>query len=178
MIVGLSKSRSIIDNLVQTSVAHDVNYIGFGMAHRGRLNALRNVFDKPMQKIFGEFQEIIDTQGGSWGNSGDVKYHLGTTVEKKVNDKSIRLSILPNPSHLQAVNPVCMGHVKAVEDYQKDVGCNEKSALSVLIHGDAALAGQGIVYQCLQMAYLDHYQNNGVIHIVANNQIGFTTTPM
>lgn len=86
---------------------------------------------------------------------------------------------MPNPSHLETVNPVCMGHVKAVEDYIKsDSDSTDKNVLSVLIHGDAALAGQGIVYECLQMSYLDHYQSNGVIHIVANNQIGFTTTPV
>jgi 2-oxoglutarate dehydrogenase E1 component len=86
------------------------------MAHRGRLNALANVFDKPLQKIFAEFQDHQDPEDQSWGNSGDVKYHLGVTVEKTVNSKPIRLSILPNPSHLETVNPVCMGHVKAVED--------------------------------------------------------------
>ena len=88
------------------------------MAHRGRLNALANVFDKPLQKIFAEFQENVDTEENqAWGNSGDVKYHLGVAVEKKIDDKNIRLSILPNPSHLETVNPVCMGHVKAVEDH-------------------------------------------------------------
>ena len=96
-------------------------------------------------------------------------------MEKTVKDKNVRLSILPNPSHLETVNPVCMGHVKAVEDCSD---CHDKmETMSVIIHGDAALAGQGIVYECLQMSYLNHYQSNGVIHIVANNQIGFTTTP-
>ncbi len=85
----------------------------------------------------------------------------------------MRLSILPNPSHLETVNPVVMGHVKAVKDALK----NEEKTLGVLIHGDAAVAGQGVVYECLQMAYLNNYSINGVIHIVANNQIGFTTTP-
>ena len=85
------------------------------MAHRGRLNALANVFDKPLQKIFAEFQENVDSEENqAWGNSGDVKYHLGVTVEKNFNNKNIRLSILPNPSHLETVNPVCMGHVRAV----------------------------------------------------------------
>lgn len=142
------------------------------MAHRGRLNALANVFNKPMQKIFAEFQENVDKEL-SWGNSGDVKYHLGVTTEREVLGKSIRLSILPNPSHLETVNPVVMGHVKAVKDALK----NEEKTLGVLIHGDAAVAGQGVVFECLQMAYLPHYNINGTIHIVANNQIGFTTTP-
>jgi 2-oxoglutarate dehydrogenase E1 component len=143
-----------------------------GMAHRGRLNALANVFNKPMQKIFAEFQENVDKEV-SWGNSGDVKYHLGATTEREVNGKNIRLTILPNPSHLETVNPVVMGHVKAVKDSLN----NDNKTLGVLIHGDAAVAGQGVVYECLQMAYLNHYNINGVIHIVANNQIGFTTTP-
>jgi 2-oxoglutarate dehydrogenase E1 component len=149
------------------------------MAHRGRLNALRNVFNKSPQKIFAEFQENTDTpEGMSWGNSGDVKYHLGITSEKHVGGKNIRLTILPNPSHLEAVNPVVMGHVKAVQDCVNDQrGTKNRNAMSVIIHGDAALAGQGVVYECLQMAYLNHYANHGVIHVVANNQIGFTTTP-
>ena len=142
------------------------------MAHRGRLSALANVLDKPLEKIFAEFQENVDKED-SWGNSGDVKYHLGSTKEKNINGHKVRLSIIPNPSHLEAVNPVVMGHVKAVEDALQ----NDEGSLGVLIHGDAALAGQGIVYEGLQMSYLDHYNINGVIHIVANNQIGFTTTP-
>ena len=163
------------DQLVETATEHNISYIGFGMAHCGRLNALYNVFDKPLQKIFAEFQENVDEEEANWGNSGDVKYHLGVTVEKNVNNKNVRLSILPNPSHLETVNPVCMGHVKAVEDNENKHGSH--NTMSVIIHGDAALAGQGIVYECLQMSYLPHYQSNGVIHIVANNQIGFTTTP-
>lgn len=141
------------------------------MAHRGRLNALANVFHKPLQRIFAEFQENLENE--SWGNSGDVKYHLGTTISRNIGGKDIRLSILPNPSHLETVNPVVMGHVKAVADSLE----NRNKTLGVLIHGDAAVAGQGVVYECLQMGYLPHYQSNGVIHIVANNQIGFTTTP-
>lgn len=114
----------------------------------------------------------------SWGNSGDVKYHLGITTEKHVSGRNVRLSILPNPSHLETVNPVVMGHSKAVQDCINDQKqTKNKNVMSVIIHGDAALAGQGVVYECLQMGYLNHYANNGVIHIVANNQIGFTTTP-
>ena len=160
--------------MIETATDYGIEYIGFGMAHRGRLNALANVFDKPLPKIFAEFQENVDDEENqAWGNSGDVKYHLGVTVEKTVNNKNVRLSILPNPSHLETVNPVCMGHVKAVGDHLN----KSDKCLSVLIHGDAALAGQGVVYECLQMAYLNHYNSYGVVHIVANNQIGFTTTP-
>lgn len=116
------------------------------MAHRGRLNALRNVFHKSSQKIFAEFQENTGEEA-NWGNSGDVKYHLGITSEMHVAGKNVRLSILPNPSHLEAVNPVVMGHVKAVQDCTNDQkGTKGTSAMSVLIHGDAALAGQGVVY--------------------------------
>ncbi len=111
------------------------------MAHRGRLNALANVFDKPLQRIFAEFQEAVDEEE-DWGNSGDVKYHLGTTTEKTIGNKKVRLSILPNPSHLEAVNPVVMGHVRSVDDTIDTDG----NVLAVLIHGDAAVAGQGIVY--------------------------------
>jgi 2-oxoglutarate dehydrogenase E1 component len=115
------------------------------MAHRGRLNALANVFQKPLQKIFAEFQE---QQGGlevtAWGNSGDVKYHLGASEKVQINGKEVKLCILANPSHLETVNGVLMGNVRAVRDYFRDE--KGEKTLGVLIHGDAALAGQGICY--------------------------------
>jgi 2-oxoglutarate dehydrogenase E1 component len=146
------------------------------MAHRGRLNALANVFRKPLQKIFAEFQEHdSDVDVNSWGNSGDVKYHLGATENRTIDGHRIKLCVLANPSHLETVNGVVMGNVRAVRDYFKD---DEGSkTMGVLIHGDAALAGQGICYESLSMVKLNHFKISGVIHIVANNQIGFTTTP-
>lgn len=141
------------------------------MAHRGRLSTLANVLNKPFQKIFSEFQEIIDKE--EWGNSGDLKYHLGTSSEREINGKKIQLSVMPNPSHLEVEAPLAMGHVRAIKDSLR----NQEKSMVVILHGDAACAGQGIVYETLQMSRLNAYNTNGVIHIVTNNQIGFTTTP-
>jgi len=110
---GLDSMISGLNALVEEAAKNEVEYIGFGMAHRGRLNALANVFQKPLPKIFAEFQEKSGEEE-DFSSSGDVKYHLGATTLREINGRNIRLSILPNPSHLEAVNPVVMGHVKSV----------------------------------------------------------------
>lgn len=146
------------------------------MAHRGRLNALANVFKKPLQKIFAEFQEqATGVNRETWGNSGDVKYHLGASEKVTIDGHDVRLCVLANPSHLETVNGVLMGNVRAVRDHLKDE--EGQKTMGVLIHGDAALAGQGICYENLSMEKLNHFKVSGLIHVVANNQIGFTTTP-
>jgi 2-oxoglutarate dehydrogenase E1 component len=118
------------------------------MPHRGRLETLAFIFKKDIAEILCEFQELKQQQDPEWGNSGDVKYHLGTTHDMKYPDgSSIRLTILANPSHLEAVDPVVMGKVRAIQDYTT----KNDSVLGVLIHGDAAFAGQGMVYETLQM---------------------------
>ena len=142
-----------------------------GMAHRGRLNTLINVFRKPVRDLFSEFEgkdfedETID---------GDVKYHLGLTLNKTYqNGKEIRMNLCPNPSHLETVNAVVEGisRAKIDNEYEGD----SSKILPVLVHGDAAIAGQGVVYEVVQMAQLNGYKTGGTIHIVVNNQIGFTT---
>jgi len=168
MISGL---RALLDKATQQGVKRVV----FGMAHRGRLNTLSEVIGKTYEEILCEFQESKPTEQGGWGNSGDVKYHLGTTTDMKLSSgRSIRLAMLPNPSHLEAVNPLVQGKVRATQDYYQETERNE--TIAVTIHGDAAFAGQGVVYETIQMYDLEDYKVGGTIHIISNNQIGFTTT--
>lgn len=142
-----------------------------GMAHRGRLSTLVNIFRKPLHELFSEFDgkdfedENID---------GDVKYHLGFTLEKTyLNGKSIRMNLVPNPSHLETVAPVAEGITRAKID--NDYNGDDSKILPIIVHGDAAIAGQGIAYEVVQMSQLNGYKTGGTIHIVVNNQIGFTT---
>jgi 2-oxoglutarate dehydrogenase E1 component len=174
---GLETIVSGLKSFVDTSVENGVEDVTLGMAHRGRLNVLANVFKKPMQKIFSEFQGKHDHNSNKFINfSGDVKYHLGTNCEKTYPDgKKMTMDILPNPSHLECVNPVVMGKTRAKQHFANDT--KREKFTSILIHGDAAFAGQGIVYETLQMSNLENYSTGGVLHVVANNQIGFTTAP-
>jgi 2-oxoglutarate dehydrogenase E1 component len=148
------------------------------MSHRGRLNVLANVLRKPLYKIFQEFQGEQKGPEEEWGKSGDVKYHLGTSYKRTYDDtgKTVEIHLLPNPSHLEFVNPVVCGFVRANQHFERDQ--QRYKNIGILIHGDAAFAGQGIVYETIQMADLYNYTTGGVIHIVVNNQIGFTTTPL
>tara|TARA_B110000305_G_C19456265_1_gene651134 strand:- start:1459 stop:4164 length:2706 start_codon:yes stop_codon:yes gene_type:complete len=160
-----------LDVLIEHGASLGVEEFVVGMAHRGRLNVLANIFNKTYKEIFSEF-EGIEYEDKLF--SGDVKYHLGFTSEQKCNnEKNVKISLSPNPSHLEAVDPVVEGisRAKIDEQYQGD---NNK-LVPILIHGDAALAGQGVVYEVIQMAQLDGYKTGGTIHIVINNQIGFTT---
>ncbi len=174
---GVEGGESIIpalDELIRQAANHDVAEIIFGMAHRGRLNVLANVLDKSLVAIFSEFQGTPahpeDVQG-----SGDVKYHLGTSVDKQIGDKTVHLSLTANPSHLEAVDPVVIGKVRAKQDR---LGDKERSrVMGVLLHGDAAFAGQGIVAETFGFSDLKGYRTGGTVHFVINNQIGFTTNP-
>ena len=183
---GLEGMESMVSGLkwfVDCSVKSGVKDISLGMAHRGRLNVLANVVRKPISKIFAEFQgkDSIVGYGDKdseieYSQSGDVKYHLGTFHERVYPDgKTISLDLLPNPSHLEAVNPLVMGKTRAKQHFNNDIERNKH--LCVLIHGDAAFAGQGVVYESMQMSNLANYTTGGVLHVVSNNQIGFTTTP-
>ncbi len=160
-----------LDTLVQKGSALGVKYFVMGMAHRGRLNTLTNIFEKRPRDIFSEFEgKQFDFDGYF---DGDVKYHQGFTSHVKLNgEKEIGLTLAPNPSHLEAVNTVVEGIARAKID---QVFHDESKVCPVLIHGDAAVAGQGIVYETIQMAQLDGYRAGGTIHIVVNNQVGFTT---
>ncbi|WP_339109024.1 2-oxoglutarate dehydrogenase E1 component [Thioclava sp. GXIMD4216] len=148
--------------------------IVIGMPHRGRLSVLSNVMMKPYRAIFNEFQ------GGSFkpedvDGSGDVKYHLGASSDREFDGNKVHLSLTANPSHLEAVNPVVLGKVRAKQDQLND--SERREVLSILLHGDAAFAGQGVVAECLQLSGIRGHRTGGTIHIVVNNQIGFTTAP-
>jgi 2-oxoglutarate dehydrogenase E1 component len=152
-----------------------VREIIYGMAHRGRLNVLANVMAKPYRVIFHEFS------GGTAnpedvGGSGDVKYHLGTSTDREFDGVRVHMSLVPNPSHLEAVNPVVLGKARAQQAIRDDLTQHEQ-VLPVLIHGDAAFAGQGIVWECLGFSEVRGYNTGGCLHFVINNQIGFTTSP-
>src|SRR5680860_153930 len=160
-----------LDAIIEKAADLGVKDFVLGMAHRGRLNTLTNIFGKSAKNIFSEFdgkdykQDIFD---------GDVKYHLGWSSSRKTkNGKKININIAPNPSHLEAVGPVVQGIARAKQDrLYKD---NISQVLPIIIHGDAAIAGQGVVYEVVQMAQLEGYKTGGTVHIVVNNQIGFTT---
>ena len=169
---GGETTIAALDAIINTAADNDVNEVVIGMAHRGRLNVLANIMGKTYEQIFSEFEgtaKMDQTMG-----SGDVKYHMGYGSEvQTMNDKTIHLKLMPNPSHLEAVDPVVVGFARAKADvmYESDFD----KILPILIHGDASVAGQGIVYEVLQMCNLDGYYTGGTLHFVINNQIGFTT---
>lgn len=161
-----------LDTIINKSAEFDVREVIIGMAHRGRLNVLANIMGKTYEEIFNEFEGNTDpdlTMG-----DGDVKYHLGySSYIDAGEDKKVYVKLTPNPSHLEAVDPVVLGYTRGQidEEYEGDA----TRAISVLIHGDAAIAGQGIVYEIVQMSQLPGYNTGGTIHFVINNQVGFTT---
>ena len=164
----------MIDFMIETGGKHGIEEVYLGMAHRGRLNVLVNTMGKSYQRIFSEFEGYIDpaTRQGS----GDVKYHLGMTGEHQTREgKTVKLTLMPNPSHLEAVNPVVEGAARAKQDEMGD--SSDKKILPLLLHGDAAFAGQGVVAETLTMSLLRGYKTGGTIHLIINNQIGFTTLP-
>ncbi|KAL0266421.1 UNVERIFIED_CONTAM: hypothetical protein PYX00_008957 [Menopon gallinae] len=159
--------------IIDKSTELGVESIVMGMPHRGRLNVLANVCRKPLEQIFTQFAALEAADDGS----GDVKYHLGTYIERlnRVTNKNIRLAVCANPSHLEAVDPVVQGKTRAEQFYRGDG--EGKKVMSMLIHGDAAFAGQGVVYETFHLSDLPDYTTHGTIHIIVNNQIGFTTDP-
>ncbi len=161
--------------LLEQAGEADVDKFFLGMAHRGRLNILVNILNKPYKKIFADFEGNIDPS--TMQGSGDVKYHLGTQGYYDTDcGKSIELELLPNPSHLESVNPVVEGAARAMQDHFGEEDAHRK-VVPVLMHGDAAFAGQGVVAETLNMSQLEGYNTGGTIHIIINNQIGFTTLP-
>lgn len=169
---GGESTIAALDAIITEAAEHDVKEVVMGMAHRGRLNVLANILQKTYEQIFTEFEGNVPTD--TTMGSGDVKYHLGFKSDvSTLNNKKINLQLAPNPSHLEAVDPVVEGFVRAKADtlYQSDF----KKILPILIHGDASVAGQGIIYEVLQMSDLRGYDTGGTIHFVINNQIGFTT---
>ena len=175
---GLDGGESLIpamEQIIKRGGALGVEDIVIGMPHRGRLSVLANVMGKPYRAIFNEFQ------GGSFKpeeveGSGDVKYHLGASSDREFDGNTVHLSLTANPSHLEAVNPVVLGKVRAKQEQIGDV--DRTRVLPILLHGDAAFAGQGVVAECFGLSGLKGHRTGGTIHIVVNNQIGFTTAPM
>ncbi|MEI9927934.1 MAG: 2-oxoglutarate dehydrogenase E1 component [Sphingomonas sp.] len=175
---GLDGGEAMIpalESIIKYGGAMGVREIVYGMAHRGRLNVLANVLAKPLRVIFHEFS------GGSAnpedvGGSGDVKYHLGTSTDRAFDGINVHMSLVANPSHLEAVDPVVLGKVRAAQTFRGDLDKHQQ-VLPVLLHGDAAMAGQGIVWECLGFSGIRGYNTGGCIHFVINNQIGFTTSP-
>jgi 2-oxoglutarate dehydrogenase E1 component len=174
---GLEGGESFItamEALITRSAAHGVQDVVLGMAHRGRLNVLTNILGMPPRKILAEFQSNPSLAQGMQG-SGDVKYHLGASSLRQFGDHKVLVSLTANPSHLEAVNPVVVGKVRAKQKRSKDL--LREHVLGILIHGDAAFAGQGLVAETLGLSELSGYKTGGTIHVVINNQIGFTTSP-
>ncbi|WP_420023279.1 2-oxoglutarate dehydrogenase E1 component [Cereibacter azotoformans] len=174
---GLDGGESLIpamEQIIKRGGALGVKEIVIGMPHRGRLSVLANVMAKPYRAIFNEFQ------GGSFkpedvDGSGDVKYHLGASSDREFDGNTVHLSLTANPSHLEAVNPVVLGKVRAKQEQAGDK--TRHTVLPILLHGDAAFAGQGVVAECFGLSGLVGHRTGGTIHIVVNNQIGFTTAP-
>ena len=169
---GGESTIAALDAIINVAANNDVQEVVIGMAHRGRLNILANIMGKTYEQIFSEFEgtAILDQTMGS----GDVKYHMGFGSEVTTADgKTIHLKLMPNPSHLEAVDPVVVGFARSKADVLYDSDFDK--ILPILIHGDASVAGQGIVYEVLQMCKLRGYYTGGTIHFVINNQIGFTT---
>ncbi|WP_018045793.1 2-oxoglutarate dehydrogenase E1 component [Methylobacterium sp. 88A] len=176
---GLDGSESMIpalEQIIKRGGALGAKEIVLGMAHRGRLNVLSNVMSKPFRAIFNEFK------GGSASpaeveGSGDVKYHLGASSDRTFDDNNVHLSLTANPSHLEIVDPVVLGKVRAKQDQRAKPNVQRTSVVPLLIHGDAAFAGQGVVAECLGLSGLKGHRTGGSIHFIINNQIGFTTDP-
>ncbi|NXA56202.1 OGDHL protein, partial [Nothocercus julius] len=163
-----------LKTIIDKSSEMGIEYVIMGMPHRGRLNVLANVIRKELEQIFCQFDPKLEAADEG---SGDVKYHLGMYHERinRATNKKITLSLMANPSHLEAVDPVVQGKTKAEQFYRGDTA--GKKVMSILLHGDAAFAGQGVVYETFHLSDLPSYTTNGTIHVVVNNQIGFTTDP-
>ena len=173
---GLDGAESLIpalEQIIKRGGHLGVKEVKIGMPHRGRLNVLANMMQKPFRVIFKEFfGEKIDSKKDF---EGDVKYHLGASANREFDGNLVHISLTDNPSHLEAVNPIVLGQVRAKQYFHKDK--ERKKVIPVLIHGDAAFAGQGVVAECFAMSGLPGHNTGGTIHIIVNNQIGFTTAP-
>jgi len=173
---GLDGGESLIpalEQIIKISSQSKVKEVKIGMSHRGRLNVLANVLQKSYKRIFNEFAGEFGTSPDD--GAGDVKYHLGASSNREFDGNSVHVSLTDNPSHLEAVNPVVLGQTRAKQFFHKDKERNK--VIPILIHGDAAFAGQGVVAECFAMSGLPGHNTGGTIHIIVNNQIGFTTSP-
>jgi 2-oxoglutarate dehydrogenase E1 component len=173
-IEGAESLMPALEAILRCGAELSVREFVVGMPHRGRLNVLANFMCKPYAAIFSEFQGNAANPEHVQG-SGDVKYHLGTSTDREIGGRSIHLSLAANPSHLEAVNPVVLGKVRAKQRQRGDAERNQ--VVGILMHGDAAFAGQGVVAESLELAELRGFRTGGTIHIIVNNQIGFTKSP-
>jgi 2-oxoglutarate dehydrogenase E1 component len=172
-IEGSETALAILEELLDRAARDGVRETVIGMAHRGRLNVLANVIGKPLTQIFSEFEG--DPDPASIQGSGDVKYHIGASGVRTIAGRQVLVSVSPNPSHLEAVDPVVQGIVRPKQDRLGDTA--RKQVIPVLIHGDAAFAGQGVVAETLNFSQLEGYRTGGTVHLIVNNLIGFTTPP-
>ena len=175
---GLDGAEAMVpalEQIIKRGGALGVQDIVLGMAHRGRLNVLSQVMGKPHRAIFNEFKGGSFTPDDVEG-SGDVKYHLGASSDRDFDNNRVHLSLTANPSHLEIVDPVVLGKVRAKQDQLHDV-VERTKVLPLLIHGDASFAGQGVIAECFGLSGLKGYRTGGSIHFIINNQIGFTTSP-
>ena len=173
---GLDGGESLIpalEQIIKISGQSQVKEVKIGMSHRGRLNVLANVLQKSYKRIFNEFAGEYSSNAEE--GAGDVKYHLGASSNREFDGNSVHVSLTDNPSHLEAVNPVVLGQTRAKQFFHKDKERNK--VIPILIHGDAAFAGQGVVSECFAMSGLPGHNTGGTVHIIVNNQIGFTTSP-
>ena len=174
---GLDGGESLIpalEQIIKIGGQNFVKEVKIGMSHRGRLNVLANVLQKSYKRIFNEFAGEINSSSEA-DTAGDVKYHLGASSNREFDGNSVHVSLTDNPSHLEAVNPVVLGQTRAKQFFHRDK--ERKKVIPILIHGDAAFAGQGIVAECFAMSGLPGHNTGGTIHFIINNQIGFTTSP-
>jgi 2-oxoglutarate dehydrogenase E1 component len=163
-----------VEMAIRTAAQLGIEDINIGMPHRGRMNVLTTVMKKPFLELFSLFHGNLDYPEGV-ASSGDVKYHLGTSTDRNFGDKKVHMTLAANPSHLEAVDPVVLGRVRAKQDLKGDT--ERTRCMGIIMHGDAAFAGQGIVAEVLSLSQLDAYKTGGTLHVIVNNQIGFTTNP-
>ncbi len=176
-IEGIDMMVPMLDTAIESAAAHGAREVGIAMAHRGRINVLAHILGKPYKTIFGEF-EGKHAATSAESETGDVKYHLGFTGKRKVGDSEVTISLIPNPSHLEFANPILQGVARARQtQLAGNDERNEASVVPVCIHGDAAFPGEGVVAETFNLSRLRGYRVGGTIHIIANNQVGFTTDP-
>jgi 2-oxoglutarate dehydrogenase E1 component len=178
-IEGTDMMVPMLDTIVDSAGKLGTSEIGIAMAHRGRINVLAHILGKPYKTIFGEFEGKHASASNAESETGDVKYHLGFTGTRKVGDHDVTISLIPNPSHLEVANPVLQGVARARQTLLANGGeRDENSVVAVCIHGDAAFPGEGVVSETFNMSRLRGYRVGGTLHIIANNQVGFTTDPI
>lgn len=177
-IEGTDMMVPMLDTAIESAASHGAREVSIAMAHRGRINVLAHILQKPYKTIFGEF-EGKHAEANAESGTGDVKYHLGFVGTRKTGDSSVTVSLIPNPSHLELANPVLQGVARARQTVLAGSGeRDEASVVPVCIHGDAAFPGEGVVAETFNMSRLRGYRVGGTLHIIANNQVGFTTDPI